>query len=181
MTDNGSLQQDHTVDGQDSPDEAPVEATEVQPSKGAIRFREAIATALSLAGGIAILMGTQNVLHRDSAELGARFWPTLLGWGIICLAVLLVTTNVVPAKTSKDFPDPMTGWGIGRLVVTFTVLVAYLMLFNVITLWVITFVTIALLLLLYGFRSWKLLLLFPGIIAAVLHVLFVVLLRVPLG
>lgn len=178
MTDNGSLQQDHTVDGQDSPDET---AEVMEPSKRTIRFREAIATALSLAGGIAILLGTQNVLDRDSAELGARFWPTLLGWGIICLAVLLVTTNVVPAKTSKDFPDPMTGWGLGRLVITFVVLVAYLMLFNVITLWVITFVTIALLLLLYGFRSWKLLLLFPGIIAAVLHVLFVVLLRVPLG
>src|SRR5690625_3900672 len=178
MTDENSLT--HVKFG-DSTTTPVAQSTETEPSKISIRLREIIAMVLSLGSGIAILMGTQNVLDRDSAELGARFWPTLLGWGIICLAVLLVTTNVVPAKTSKDFPDPMTGWGIGRLVVTFAVLVAYLMLFNVITLWVITFVTVALLLWLYGFRSWKLLLLFPGIIAAVLHILFVVLLRVPLG
>src|SRR5699024_986967 len=116
MTDNGSLQQDHTAAAQDSLDEAPVETTEMEPSKVAVRRREVIATALSMAGGIAIPMGSQYVLHRDSVKLGPRLWPTLLGWGIVCLAVLLVTNNVVPAKSSKDFPDPMTGWGIGRLV-----------------------------------------------------------------
>lgn len=75
----------------------------------------------------------------------------------------------------------MTRWGATQLFITFVVLIGYLSLFNVITLWIITFITVALLVLLYGFRGWKNLLIFPGIIAAVLHVLFVVLLRVPLG
>lgn len=156
-------------------------ALPAEPSKMSIRIREVLAVVLSLGGGIAILAGTQNIIIRDTQELGARFWPTLLGWAIIALAVLLVTTNVVPARTPKDLQDPMTRWGITQLVITFVILIAYLALFNVITLWVITFITCALLLLLYGFRSWKTLVFFPAIIAAVLHLLFVVLLRVPLG
>lgn len=153
----------------------------VSHTKFKIRLREILAVVLSLAGGIAILLGTNNITLRDTGELGPRFWPTLLGWAIVGLSVLLVTTNVVPARTSKDIPNPMTRWGATQLIITFVVLLAYLSLFNVITLWLITFVTVALLVLLYGFRGWKVLIIFPGIIAAVLHILFVVLLRVPLG
>src|SRR5699024_3873744 len=120
------------------------------------------------------------VISRETAELGPLFWPTLLAWALIALSVLLVTTNVVPDRKPKDLPDPITGWGVSRLIVTFTVLIGYLASFNVLQLWLTTFISVVLLLL-FGFRQWKLLLVFPAIIAAILHVLFVVLLRVPLG
>ena len=177
MTDQESIDQQH------SEHTGAVEADgsgAVAHSKRTIRIREIIAVVLSLAG-IAILVGTNNITLRDTGELGPRFWPALLGWAIIGLSVLLVSTNVLPARGHKDIQDPMTKWGATQLILTFVVLLGYLSLFNVITLWLITFVTVALLVLLYGFRGWKVLILFPGIIAAVLHILFVVLLRVPLG
>lgn len=178
MTDQRSLDQQHSEHTEAFEAE---DSGAMSPSKQQIRLREALAVALALAGGIAILVGTSNITLRSTGELGPRFWPALLGWGIVGLSVLLVTTNVVPARTSKDMPSPMTRWGATQLFITFVVLIGYLSLFNVITLWIITFITVALLVLLYGFRGWKNLLIFPGIIAAVLHVLFVVLLRVPLG
>ena len=175
MTDHGLLD-DHSEAHLEAPSE-----NSAPSSKLAIRIREVIAVVLALGGGVAILIGTNNIILRNTGELGPRFWPSLLGWAIVGLSVLLVTTNVVPARTAKEAPKPMTRWGITQLVLTFVVLLAYLSLFNVVTLWVITFGTVAMLLLLYGFRGWKLLVFFPGIIAAVLHVLFVILLRVPLG
>lgn len=177
MTDQDPMDQQYSATGAIEADGSGA----VAPSKRAIRIREIIAVVLSLAGGIAILVGTNNITLRDTGELGPRFWPALLGWAIIGLSVLLVSTNVLPARGHKDTQDPMTKWGATQLILTFVVLLGYLSLFNVITLWLITFVTVALLVLLYGFRGWKVLILFPGIIAAVLHILFVVLLRVPLG
>ncbi|GAA4114361.1 tripartite tricarboxylate transporter TctB family protein [Enteractinococcus coprophilus] len=176
MTPQDTLDQRHSTGVIESDDSGAV-----RHSASKIRIRESLAVTLALVGGIAVLIGTNNIPLRGTGELGPRFWPALLGWGIVGLSVLLVTTNVLPARTSQDTPSPMTRYGATQLILTFGVLLAYLSLFNVITLWLITFVTVALLVLLYGFRGWKVLILFPGIIAAVLHILFVVLLRVPLG
>lgn|SRR5699024_9624246 len=178
MVDKDSIEQAPPAD----PSGAEVAPTPpVSPTKRANRVREWIAVVVSLSGGLILLIATQDIVVRDIGELGPRFWPTLLAWGLICLSVLLVTTNVLPARETKDLPNPVTGWGLSRLAITLVVLICYLAMFNVLQLWLITFVTIVLLLLLFGFRDWKLLLVFPGIIAAVLHVLFVILLRVPLG
>ncbi|MET1155279.1 tripartite tricarboxylate transporter TctB family protein [Arthrobacter sp.] len=144
------------------------------------RLRELVPVAASVGSGVAILLMAQNIDSGVSIELGPRFWPEMVAWGLIAFGVLLVFANVLRGIRPADIPDPLSWWGIVRLAGTGIILVGYLLLWNVLQFWLITFVAVAALAALYGARSWKPLLVFPVVVAAVLHFLFVVALRVPL-
>lgn len=143
------------------------------------RLRELIPVGASIALGIVVLVLSQQITQRGTG-IGPRFWPEMLAWGLIGLGVLLVFTNVLRGVRQADIPDPVTGWGTVQIVLTGLVLVGYLLLFNVLQFWLITLVATFVMLVVYGIRSWKVLVFLPVIIGVILHVLFIVLLKVPL-
>lgn len=144
------------------------------------RLRELIPVAAAIGLGIVTLVMMQGINVHGRGELGPLFWPGILAWGAIGLGVVLVFTNVMRGVRPSDIPADMTLWGIIRVILTGVILVGYVLLFNVLQFWLITIVVVALLTVVYGARNWKTLILFPVIIGAILHLLFVVLLKVPL-
>ncbi|MCW2134767.1 tripartite tricarboxylate transporter TctB family protein [Arthrobacter sp. VKM Ac-2550] len=144
------------------------------------RLRELVPVALCVTVGLSVLLLAQNIDSGVAAELGPTFWPEMVAYGLIGFGLLLVFVNVLRGVRPSDIPDPLSGWGIGRLAGTAVILVGYLLLWNVLQFWLITFVAVAALAALYGARGWKPLLAFPAVVAAILHFLFVVALRVPL-
>ncbi|WP_170144563.1 tripartite tricarboxylate transporter TctB family protein [Citricoccus nitrophenolicus] len=144
------------------------------------RLRELIPVVASVGLGITILVLVGGITDRGGDALGPRFWPTMLAWALIGLGVLLVFTNVLRGVRPSDIPEDMNWTGIGQMAATFAVLIGYLLLFNVLQFWLITMVVTVVLLLLYGIRNWKVLVFLPIIIGALLHLLFIVLLKVPL-
>jgi hypothetical protein len=144
------------------------------------RIRELIPVAACVAGGIIILVLATGIHQSVGGELGPTFWPNMLGSGLVGFGVLLVFLNVMRGIRASDIPERLTRWGLGRLAVTGVILVGYLLLWNVLQFWLITLVALVALTALFGARSWKALIIFPTVVAAVLHVLFVVALRVPL-
>ncbi|GAA4776158.1 tripartite tricarboxylate transporter TctB family protein [Citricoccus nitrophenolicus] len=143
------------------------------------RLRELIPVAAAICLGVAVLIMAGEITDRGGG-IGPRFWPIMLAWVLIGLGVLLVFTNVLRGVRPSDIPDDMTWWGVGQMVLTGLVLIGYLLLFNVLQFWLITLVATFLLLVVYGIRSWKVLVFLPLIIGVILHVLFIVLLEVPL-
>lgn len=143
------------------------------------RLRELIPVVASIALGITVLALSAGITDRGGG-IGPRFWPDMLAWGLIGLGVLLVFTNVLRGVRPSDIPDDMSWRGIGQMVLTGLVLVGYLLLFNVLQFWLITLVVTFVLLVIYGIRNWKVLVFLPVIIGVILHILFIVLLKVPL-
>lgn len=144
------------------------------------RLRELIPVGAAVGLGIVVFVLMRQIDVHGRGELGPLFWPTMLAWGVIGLGALLVFTNVLRGVRPSDIPEDMTWWGIIRVVLTAGVLIGYLLLFNVLQFWLITIVAVAVLTALYGVRNWKSLVIFPVIIGLILHLLFVVLLKVPL-
>lgn len=144
------------------------------------RLRELIPVAASVGVGIWVLVMTSNIQAHQRGELGPQFWPNMLAIAMIVMGGLLILTNVMRGVRPADIPDHMTWWGISRLLITAAVLVGYVLLFNVLQFWLITIAATALLVALYGLRGWRALVVFPVIIGAVLHLLFIVFLGVPL-
>lgn len=144
------------------------------------RLRELIPVAAAVGVGIWVLVMTGNIQAHNRGELGPQFWPTMLAIAMIVMGGLLILTNVMRGVRPADIPDHMTWWGISRLLITGAVLVGYVLLFNVLQFWLITIAVTALLVALYGLRGWRALVVFPVIIGAVLHLLFITFLGVPL-
>lgn len=144
------------------------------------RVRELIPAAVTIGFGVLVLVLARDIQSGVRVELGPPFWPTMLAWSLIAFGVLQVAVNVLRGVSRANLPDPLSGWGIGRMVATAVILVGYLLLWNVLQFWLITFAATVALTALFGGRGWKPLIVFPAIVAALLHFLFVVALRVNL-
>lgn len=145
-----------------------------------VRLRELIAVAACLGLGIWILVAGKDIIVRGSAELGPVFWPNMLGASLILFGVVIVLNNVLRGVRKADVPERITTSGVAVFGMTMAVCIGYLLLWNVLQFWIITFVALALFTLVLGGRSWKAVLAFPAVTTAVLHFLFIVALRVPL-
>lgn len=144
------------------------------------RIRELIPAAVTIGFGILTLMQAQGIRSGVRVELGPPFWPTMLAWSLVAFGALQVAVILLRGVNRANIPEPLSGWGLGRLAATAAILVGYLLLWNVLQFWLITFATTLALTALYGGRGWKSLIVFPAIVAAILHFLFVVALRVNL-
>lgn len=145
-----------------------------------VRLRELIAVAACIVLGIWVLVAGKDIVVRGSAELGPVFWPNMLGVGLILFGVVIVLNNVLRGVRKADVPERITTSGLAMFGMTMAICVGYLLLWNVLQFWIITFVALALFTLVLGGRSWKAVLAFPAVTTAVLHFLFIVALRVPL-
>lgn len=145
-----------------------------------VRLRELVSVAACVGLGIWILIAGKDIVVRGSAELGPVFWPNMLGFGLIIFGAVIVLNNVLRGVRTADFPERITASGLAMFGMTLAIAIGYLMLWNVLQFWMITFVALALFTLVLGGRSWKATLAFPAVTTAVLHFLFIVALRVPL-
>lgn len=145
-----------------------------------VRLRELVSVAACVGLGIWILIAGKDIVVRGSAELGPVFWPNMLGIGLILFGVVIVLNNVLRGVRKADVPERITTSGLAMFGMTLAIAIGYLMLWNVLQFWMITFVALALFTLVLGGRTWKAVLAFPAVTTAVLHFLFIVALRVPL-
>lgn len=145
-----------------------------------VRLRELVSVAACVGLGIWILIAGKDIVVRGSAELGPVFWPNMLGFGLIIFGAVIVLNNVLRGVRTADIPERITASGLAMFGMTLAIAIGYLMLWNVLQFWMITFVALALFTLVLGGRSWKATLAFPAVTTAVLHFLFIVALRVPL-
>lgn len=145
-----------------------------------VRLRELVAVVACLGLGTWVLIAGKDIIVRGSAELGPVFWPNMLGAGLILFGAVIVLNNVLRGVRKADVPERITASGLAMFGMTMAVCIGYLLLWNVLQFWIITFVALALFTLVLGGRSWKAVLAFPAVTTAVLHFLFIVALRVPL-
>lgn len=145
-----------------------------------VRLRELVSVAACIGAGIAILLGSRNIIVRGGAELGPTFWPVMLGWALIGFGIVIIANNVLRGVRAADIPDRMGLSGLKMFALTALIAVGYLLLWNVLQFWMITFVALIAFTFVLGGRGWRAALAFPAVVTAVLHFLFIVALRVPL-
>lgn len=145
-----------------------------------VRLRELVSVAVCIGAGTAILLGSRSITVRGGSELGPTFWPVMLGWGLVLFGVVIVFNNVLRGVRAADIPDRIGASGLKMFALTALIAVGYLLLWNVLQFWMITFVALVLFTFVLGGRGVKAALVFPAVVTAVLHFLFIVALRVPL-
>lgn len=154
---------------------------------------ELMAAVALLAASIAYLaLATQIELRREAApgQMDARAWPTLLGASAVAVSGLLMLRTVLRGAGARDEIEPMQPRGALRVAGTILIALGYLALwsvgeiplpgFRVAVFPIATALAVVALLLLYGHRGWKGLVLYPLSLAALTWVLFGMLLRIPL-
>lgn len=145
------------------------------------RLREVVPVAACLAVAAVVLFQVNNINERiANNDLGPRYWPITLAWFLVAMASAVLVEALVRRRPPADLPEPVNRIGLMRILATGAILIGYLSLWNVLQWWLITLAATVALAYLYGARGWRALVLFPAIVTAVLHFLFIVALRVPL-
>lgn len=154
-----------------------VEATRAAPSP----VMERVAAGVVLAFGVLMLVGARGiVLRNETGGIDPRWWPSVIAAGIIICGIWMLANALLGVGIDRDV-DPSRREGWIQMLVTVGGLAVVLVLWHL----GITFLVLGPLFLVvinwvYGLRKWTSLLLFPGIIAALLYLVFRLLLKVPL-
>lgn len=145
------------------------------------RRREAFLAAFWVLFGIAVIFLARaiEVTRSPDAAIGPRWWPELLGWGIILAAVALLVQALM-GKLPPLEQDPASRAGRLFLVCILALVVAYLVAWQSIGFLIATTALLVALPALFGARGVKALVLFPLVTVAVLYGIFAMILRVPL-
>lgn len=148
-------------------------------SRPASRRRELlIAAGVIAVGGASIAVAFAVVPATGGDPFGPRWWPTLLGVGIVVLGALLVGVAIRrPNAPSEDAP---TRRGLVRMLLMLAAIAAYGVAWYFLHFVIVTLLLAAGLTFVLGGRGWRDLALFPVIVTAVLYGVFGVLLGVPL-
>ena len=130
--------------------------------------------------GALMLKGTLKLKYFVDEVPGPGFLPFWVSLGIIILGVTLTVGGIRSRGPSSDI-EPRPAW-MGRLRIWMTLgaLAISLLLFDALGFAVTAFVFVAVVTFMLGARSWRDLVLVPLLAAAILHIIFAVLLKVPL-
>lgn len=144
-------------------------------------FMERVAAGGVLALGLFMLVGARAIVVRnETGGIDPRWWPTVIAIGIVACGLWMLANSLLGNHLEREVaPSRRTGWiqaiatvaGIVVVLVLWRLGITFLMLgpaFLIAINWV------------YGLRRWTSLVLFPGIIAALLYGVFRLLLKVPL-
>lgn len=155
-------------------------------------FEIAAALALLAVTTAYLVLATQIELRREASpgQMDARAWPTFLGIAAVGFSALLLVRTMMRGADARDGLDPAQRGGLVRVGGTLAIGLAYLALWSVndfvlpglriAAFPIATALTVVALLLLYGHRGWKGLVIYPIALAALNWVLFAMLLRIPL-
>jgi NADH:ubiquinone oxidoreductase subunit 6 (subunit J) len=154
---------------------------------------EIVVAVVALAAFTTFLLLSLNIeLRQEAAEgqIGARFWPTVIGVSGLVIALWRVVLTLVTPADDRDDIERIQPGGFKRLGLTLVFVVAYLALWQLRTVDLfgyrinlflfITVVFLAAVVAVYGAKSWKPIVIYPVVITAFIYVLFGILLRIPL-
>jgi len=134
-----------------------------------------------IAFGLFLLVTARGiVLRNETGGIDPRWWPTVISAGIIASGVWMLINAVLKVSIDRSV-DPARRSGWIQVGVTVAALIAVLALWQV----GVNFLVLGPIFLIvtnwaYGLRRWTTLLLFPAIVAAILYLVFQLLLKVPL-
>lgn len=141
---------------------------------------ERVVAAVVILLGTAMLLGARGIsVRNETGGIDPRWWPTMIAVGIIAMGLWMlvgalrkdIERTVDPAQRSGWISVIATVGGLVAMVILWSFHVPFLILaplFLIGTNWV------------YGLRRWTTLLLFPGIITALIFVIFRLVLKVAL-
>lgn len=140
-----------------------------------------IAAALSVTVlGAAMLLGARAIVLRNQSDgIDARWWPGVIGAGVVFMGVWM-TIDALRAPITREVL-PVSRRGGVQMVITILALAVVLLLWELgVSFLVLGPVYLVGMNWVYGLRTWRSLLLFPGIILILLYLVFQLLLKVPL-
>lgn len=152
----------------------------------------ALALAAFTFSAVYLYLGRQITLRQEAVpgQIDARFWPVVLGVVGIATSLALLTIAATRGAQSRDDTDPIQPGGYLRVVITCLLTVGFIALWSIGSFVVfgyririfpiITVLFVISLMLIYGHRKTKSLIIFPLAISALIYGLFGLLLRVPL-
>lgn len=165
------------------------ETASARPSKGIEIAFAAIALIITTSY---LVLGSQIELRRaaDPGQIDARFWPIMLGSLGVAVSVALLVIAIVRPAPDRSAIEPIQRGGVLRVIVTAVITLVYVALwtfssvvafgYRIELFPIITAVYMFALMLVYGYRKWLGLILFPVLVTAFIYVVFGMLLRVPL-
>lgn len=149
---------------------------DVQESSRAV---ELVCAAIALVINAAVVWGASNIaLRGEAGGIDPRWWPTALSLLGLGLAVALLI--VALANKSQHSIQPMNAQGVRGLVLVGAATVVFVFAWDHIPFLAAAAVYLLSLLLIFGERRWKVLILFPVGMASFVYFMFHTLLQVPL-
>ena len=150
------------------------------PPRAASPRREAALGLVFLALGVALWILARGIeLPQRPTAVSPRIWPEILAIGIVAFSVLQLVLAFVRTPARDEDEEPVTRIGLRRVVGFVLVILAFGVLWYYVHFLLSGFVLVAALTWVAGGRGVKDLVLFPGVIVAVLYGLFALLLKVP--
>ncbi|MEV7649117.1 tripartite tricarboxylate transporter TctB family protein [Arthrobacter sp. NPDC089319] len=151
-------------------------------SRQVSRWHDMIASAACLAVSAVVLLSLSGIADRGSgmSALNGRFWPTMLSFGLIAIALGIALIRVFSKGKPVSDQDAITTAGVLRLMAAIVLVAVYVASWGTIQFAVTTTVVTAALTWLFGGRNLTSWLFFPLGLGVLFHVLFIVLLKVPI-
>lgn len=143
---------------------------------------EIVIAACSLALGIVVYVLSQNIALRAAStdSVGPRWWPEHLAMAIVALSALLLIVAIARPPLDRSDLEAATRTGWTKMSSTVLATAVYFFAWPTFGFLPATAVFVALLVFIFGGRTWKALLAFPLGTTLFLYLLFHYLLRVPL-
>ncbi|WP_298993089.1 tripartite tricarboxylate transporter TctB family protein [uncultured Pseudokineococcus sp.] len=161
-----------------TPTEPPAE---VPPPPSSSKALEVLVAVVAGVVSLALLVGAQGIeLRTETGGIDPRWWPELLGTVGLVLSVVLLATALLTRPAEREDLQAGTRAGTVRLAALAALAVTYVLVWPLVTFVPATVAFLAATTALLGGRRWPALVVFPVALALFLHVMFAVLLEVPL-
>lgn len=166
-----------------SSDATPVASEDAHPDLTAAPSPalEKAAAAVVLLVGVVMLAGARAItLRNETGGIDPRWWPSAIAVGIIACGAWMAFNAFTGRRGERDV-DGVGAHGWVQVFITVGMTALILVLWQVgVSFLVLGPAYLVVLNWVYGLRNWRSLLLFPAIIAALLYLIFQLLLKVPL-
>lgn len=142
---------------------------------------EKVTAVVVIALGVAMLIGARGIqVRNETGGIDPRWWPTAIAIGITACGLWMLVNALRGVAIERTVePSRRTGWI--QMIVTVAGLALALFLWQVgISFLVLGPGYLIAMNWVYGLRRWTTLLLYPGIVALLLYLVFQLLLKVPL-
>lgn len=151
------------------------------PAPAASRRLEVVCAGVCLALAVTLYLGARGIQVRtETGGIDPRWWPQLLGLAGIALSTLMLLTALLRPPLQAEDLQTTTRVGRARLALALVASVALGVLWPLVGFVPAAAVFVAALTYLFGGRGWRTLVLFPALLTGFLHLVFAVLLEVPL-
>lgn len=143
-------------------------------------LEKTVAAVVLLVGAVMLAGSRAITLRNETGGIDPRWWPSAIAIGILACGAWMAFNALTGRRGERDV-DVVGAHGWVQMAVTVAMTGVILVLWQVgVSFLVLGPVYLAVLNWVYGLRTWRSLALFPAIIAALLYLVFQLLLKVPL-